>query len=90
MPINEFDLNAFNDAMFVASHDERAAEIADQGFKILHDTTQRHLRYEDMDFGRTTKGAVLGFMIDDMSNQITNPERYKDADVNPKILNLTE
>jgi hypothetical protein len=79
---NTFNLDAFNDAMFVACHDERATEIADQGFSLLHETTQRHLRYEDMDFGRTTKGEVLGFMIDDLSNQITNPERYKNAEIN--------
>ena len=74
---NVFNLDSFNDAIFVACHDERATAIADQGFQILHETTQRHLRFLDTKFGGTSKGEVLGLIMDDMSNQITNPDRYK-------------
>lgn len=89
MKTNEFDLNAFNDAMFVASHDESANKIAEQGFKLLHSTTQRHLSFGDLEFGNTTKGEVLGSIINDMSNQITNPDRYKNVEINHSKLKLT-
>lgn len=74
---NTFNLDAFNDAAFVAIHDERATEIQDQVFEVLHTTTQRHLSFSNADFGGMTKGQVLGLIMDDASKQILEPDRYK-------------
>lgn len=77
MSKNHFDLDSLNNALLVSLHDDRAQKIADSGFKLINEVTLRHEGVTDAQFGKTSKGEVLGMLIDDVAEQITNPDRYQ-------------
>lgn len=74
---NTFDLDRMNQALMVATVDNRpldeskcSQEIADDAFSLIADTTDRHRIFCDNSFGSTSKGELLGMILNDMSNQI--------------------
>lgn len=67
---NEFDLDKMNQALYMTLVDAESADVCDTSFNIIAATTQRHLSWDETNFGELSKGAVLGLIIDDMSDKI--------------------
>ena len=65
---NEFDINAFNSALYAATFDRDCAETFENGFKFITETAERHCNIPDREFGEIPKSKILGTLMNDLSD----------------------